>query len=154
VVLKSLKLEVEEDEGTGSTPKLLVSRRRLHAALYGPRGKDRRRVEITSDTDAVDRSPTISLRTDLLDLHVYVISNWVFRLMHARPKVQSFQSEVLPLLISRQYRGVEAAFGPTACRDETNRERLRAVLGEMDGSGVALSRRRNGAFLRLIDEDE
>ena len=109
----------------------------------------RRRVGAASDTDAVDRSPTISLRTDLLDLHVYVISNWVFRLMHARPRMQSFQSEVLPLLISRQYRGVEAAFGPTACRDEANKERLRAVLGEMDGCGVVSSCNKVSTLLRM-----
>jgi hypothetical protein len=145
VVLKRSKLDVEEDEGTGSTPKLVVPRRRLHAAGADMRGGGRmkggeggRRLPLvaTSDTDSVDRSPSISLRTDLLDVHLYAISNWVFRLMHARPKMQSFQAEVLPLLIARQYRGVEAAFGPTAWRDESNRERLRGVLREMDGVAV------------------
>ena len=166
VVLKLSKLEVEEDEGTGSTPKLLVSRRRLHAADSdrrravsggGSKMVGRRPIGATSDTDSVDRSPSISLRTDLLDLHLYVISNWVFRLMHARPKMQSFQAEVLPLLISRQYRGVEAAFGPTACRDETNRERLRGVLREMDGGGVVVVDEASGglgSFVPAYNDDD
>lgn len=89
-----------------------------------------------SSTAAVDRSPTISLRSDLHDVHVYAVSNWVFELMHARPSMQSFQSEVLPLLISRQYRGVEAAFGPTAWKGEANRERLKKVLKELDGGAA------------------
>jgi len=138
VVLKRSKLEVEEDEGTGSTPKLAVAKRRLHAVG----GKSKPRIgagfggggllSMTS-TAAFDKSPTISLRTDLHDVHVYAISNWVFQLLHARPSMQSFQEEVLPLLISRQHRGVEAAFGPTAWKKEENRERLRNVLKELDG---------------------
>ncbi|KAL9189645.1 hypothetical protein ACHAXT_009320 [Thalassiosira profunda] len=137
VVLKRSKLEVEEDEGTGSTPKLSVAKRRLHSA-GGNRG-GRNGLANTmgglsmAATATTDRSPTLSLRTDLSDVHVYVISNWVFELIHARPSMQSFQNEVLPLLISRQYRGVEAAFGPTAWKEEANRERLRKVLREMDG---------------------
>jgi hypothetical protein len=155
VVLKRSKLDVEEDEGTGSTPKLAiarrrlrreaaaaccgrglargragtaaaarcrirhqlrrqlavggcVARRRLHAEGAESRGGGRGRpppLAAASDTDSVDRSPSVSLRTNLLDVHLYAISNWVFRLMHARPGMHLFQAEVLPLLISRQYRG-------------------------------------------------
>ncbi|KAL3763874.1 hypothetical protein ACHAW5_000420 [Stephanodiscus triporus] len=141
VVLKRSKVEVEVDEGTGSTPKLVVARRRLHAAdvdrrsdAVASRGAGRRpAVVAASDTDASDRSPSMMIRTDLLDVHLYVVSNWVLRLIQARPRMQSFQAEVLPLLISRQFRGVEAAFGPTAWRVESNRERLIRVLREMDG---------------------
>ena len=86
-------------------------------------------------TTSIDHSPTISLRTDLHDVHLYVISNWVFELLHARPSMTSFQKEVLPLLISRQFRGVEAAFGPTAWKAEENRARLHRVLKELDGGG-------------------
>jgi hypothetical protein len=85
-----------------------------------------------SDTTAMDMSPSISLHTDLHDVHMYVISNWVFDLIHARPKMHSFQSEVLPLLISRQFNGIEAVFGPTALKDEMNRDRLRQVLRDID----------------------
>ena len=139
VVLKRSKLEVEEDEGTGSTPKLGIMKRHLHSA-----GGRKRSVGISSlatitnglsmsATASRDHSPSLSLRTDLHDVHLYVISNWVFQLIHARPSMASFQKEILPLLVCRQFRGVEAAFGPTAWKDEGNRDRLRKVLKELDG---------------------
>lgn len=139
VVLKRHKIEVEEDEGTGSTPKLTVAKRRLHSSTgsSGRRGNTLAQLLggnlSMSATATKDHSPTISLRTDLHDVHLYVISNWVFDLLLARPSMQSFQNEVLPLLISRQFRGVEAAFGPTAWKVEENRERLRKVLRDLDG---------------------
>ena len=136
VVLKRSKLEVEEDEGTGSTPKLLVARRLLHVDRREDRtkkeGRRRRLMTATSDTTAIDMSPSISLHTDLHDVHLYVISNWVFDLIHARPKMHSFQAEVLPLLISRQFKGIEAVFGPTALKEEMNRDRLHRVLRDID----------------------
>jgi len=57
--------------------------------------------------------------------------------IHARPSMQSFQGEILPLLISRQHKGVEGAFGPTAWKRDEGRERLQRVPREMDGGGVA-----------------
>ncbi|KAL7473958.1 hypothetical protein ACHAXS_014297 [Conticribra weissflogii] len=147
VVLKRSKIEVEEDEGTGSTPKLTIHKRRLHASKSrrsktnnsnsrraNPLGLPSGNALAMASTSSIDQSPTLSLRTDLHDLHLYVISNWVFQLIQARPSMASFQKEVLPLLISRQYRGVEGAFGPTAWKSEENRERLRKVLNEMDGT--------------------
>eukprot|EP00986_Skeletonema_menzelii_P003751 scaffold1199_cov143-Skeletonema_menzelii.AAC.5 len=138
VVLKRSKLEVEEDEGTGSTPKLSIMKRHLHKAGGRKNNVNTALVRITSGlsmsaTASKDHSPSLSLRTDLHDVHLYVISNWVFQLMHARPSMASYQKEILPLLVSRQFRGVEAAFGPTAWKDEGNRERLRKVLKDLDG---------------------
>ncbi len=180
IVLKRSKLEVEEDEGTGSTPKLTIPKRQLHSTGGGIRNRSNRinkngaLSRITgglalSSTATVDYSPTLSIRTDLLDVHLYVISNWVFQLIHARPSMQSFQSEVLPLLISRQFRGVEAAFGPTAWKTESNRDRLRKVLKELDGIaeegsepcnkistllGMYASGRISGGLGRFIPDDE
>lgn len=138
VVLKRSKLEVEEDEGTGSTPKLSVTKRHLHKAGGRKNNVNSALARITSGlsmsaTASRDHSPSLSLRTDLHDVHLYVISNWIFQLMHARPSMASFQKEILPLLVSRQFRGVEAAFGPTAWNDEGNRDRLRKVLKDLDG---------------------
>ena len=143
IVLKRSKLDVEEDEGTGSTPKLTIPKRQLHSSGGGgnrhhgkKKGSALSQISgglALSSTATMDHSPTLSIRTDLLDVHLYVISNWVFELIHARPSMQSFQGEVLPLLISRQFRGVEAAFGPTAWKIESNRERVRKVLKELDG---------------------
>jgi hypothetical protein len=56
--------------------------------------------------------------------------------MHAHQGMHLFQAKVLLLLISCQYRGVEATFGPMAWRDKPNRERLRGVLRKMDGIAV------------------
>mmetsp|Transcript_3672 Transcript_3672/g.5578 ORF Transcript_3672/g.5578 Transcript_3672/m.5578 type:complete len:708 (-) Transcript_3672:1953-4076(-) len=138
VILKRSKLEVEEDEGTGSTPKLSIMKRHLHKAGGRKNNVSSALARITSGlsmsaTASRDHSPSLSLRTDLHDVHLYVISNWVFQLMHARPSMASFQKEILPLLVSRQFRGVEAAFGPTAWKDEGNRDRLRKVLKDLDG---------------------
>jgi hypothetical protein len=138
VVLKRSKLEVEEDEGTGSTPKLSIRKRHLHKVGGRKNNGNSTLARITSGlsmsaTASTDHSPSLSLRTDLHDVHLYVISNWVFQLMHARPSMASFQKEILPLLVSRQFRGVEAAFGPTAWKDEGNRDRLRKVLKDLDG---------------------
>lgn len=139
VVLKRSKIEVEEGDGTGNTTKLMVGKSRLHGV--------RKKVSImgelnraTAPTAGRDASPSISLRTDLHDVHMYVVSNWVFELLHARPNMASFQKEVLPLLISRQFKGVEGAFGPTSWKEEGNRERLKRVLrglGDETGSGGA-----------------
>jgi len=67
VVLKRSKLEVEEDEGVGSTPKLVVPKRRLHAASAGGRnnrknglGNSMGGLLSMSSTATVDHSPTIS----------------------------------------------------------------------------------------------
>jgi len=136
VVMKRSKLEVEEDEGTGATPKAVLPKRRLHAyaAMTGS-GPDTNMISSTASPD-LDRSPSVTVRTDLNDFHLYALSAWVFDLIHARPSMQSLQNEVVPLLISRQYRGVEGAFGETSWRrDGGSRERLRGVLGGMDENG-------------------
>jgi hypothetical protein len=93
VDLKKSKLNVEEDEGTGSTPKLAVARRRLHAAGADAHGGGRGRpppLATASDTNSVNRLPLVSLRTDLLDMHLYAILNWVFCLMYLHPGMHSF----------------------------------------------------------------
>ena len=138
VVLKRSKIEVEEDDGTGSTTKLIVDKSRLHDTTArrnssnNPGSLSGMLNTATAPTASRDASPSLSLRTDLHDVHLYVISNWVFDLLHARPNMASFQKEVLPLLISRQFRGVEGAFGPTSWKNEDHRERLKRVLRGLD----------------------
>jgi hypothetical protein len=78
------------------------------------------------NTDSVDRTPLVSLRTDLLEVHLYAILNWVFRVMHARPAsgdaLVPGRGATAPDLAPVP--GVEAAFGLTAWRDKSSRERL------------------------------
>jgi len=58
------------------------------------------------------RGGECTIRTDLSDLHVYVLSPWVCRLIETRAtQYNDLQSELLQLLIRRQDRGVAAAFG-------------------------------------------
>ena len=97
VVLKRSKLEVEEDEGTGLTPNLQIAQCLLHAATAGNDQRSNRKKGggqggegasswmeqhmATSYTATVDQSPSVVIRTDLHDVHLYVISNWVFDLI-------------------------------------------------------------------------
>mmetsp|Transcript_34694 Transcript_34694/g.70156 ORF Transcript_34694/g.70156 Transcript_34694/m.70156 type:complete len:257 (+) Transcript_34694:1353-2123(+) len=81
----------------------------------------------------------MSIRTDLHDLHVYALSPWVVKLLSVRSELSSLQKEVVPLLISRQFRGVAAAFGSTASNESSEgREVLDGVLASspftLDGS--------------------
>ena len=69
VVLKRNALEVEEDEGTGATPKLAVPKRRLHAAARGGGGGAAAALPATAARDA---SPAVDLHTDLHDVHAYL----------------------------------------------------------------------------------
>eukprot|EP00804_Cyclotella_cryptica_P011291 CCRYP_007792-RA/>CCRYP_007792-RA protein AED:0.02 eAED:0.02 QI:109/-1/1/1/-1/1/1/533/587 len=142
VVLKRSKIEVEENDGTGNSTKLMVSKSRLHSGATTKKSRASNSSLLgglsmaTAPTASIDASPSLSIRTDLHDVHLYVISNWVFDLLHARPNMASFEKEVLPLLISRQFKGVEGTFGPTSWKLEENRERLKKVLKLLDGEST------------------
>jgi len=108
VMLKQSKVAVEEDEDmTGGTPKLFLPKKRLHIAPETSR---------------------ITIRTDLNDLHVYVLSPWVLRLLSARKGLVSIQREVIPLLVSRQFRGISSVFGSKISKDHAKKEILDEAL--------------------------
>lgn len=87
IVLKQSKLDVESDEDmTGSTAKLQVPKPLL-------------------------RNGRLVVRTSWNDVHVYSFAPWVRRLLVSRKNLSSIQEDLLPLLISRQFRGKKAAFG-------------------------------------------
>ena len=95
IVFKKSKLTVEEDDMTGSTPKLVIPKTRLRSR----NGKEEKLV----------------IRTEWSDVHVYSLAPWVRQLIVARKKnLSSLQEDLLPLLISRQYRGKRATFGKSA----------------------------------------
>eukprot|EP00543_Licmophora_paradoxa_P003342 CAMPEP_0202445650 /NCGR_PEP_ID=MMETSP1360-20130828/4421_1 /ASSEMBLY_ACC=CAM_ASM_000848 /TAXON_ID=515479 /ORGANISM="Licmophora paradoxa, Strain CCMP2313" /LENGTH=344 /DNA_ID=CAMNT_0049061981 /DNA_START=270 /DNA_END=1301 /DNA_ORIENTATION=- len=88
VVWKQSKIDVEEDEDmVGKAPQLVIPKPRLRCG------------EITR------------VRRDWSDVHIYVISPWVRALWKARPSLVSLQGDLIPLLVSRQFRGVKATFG-------------------------------------------
>ena len=91
-MLKKSKLDVEADEDmTGSTAKLVVPKSRL-------RGRG--------------CAEQLVIRTEWSDVHVYSLAPWVRQLFMARTKnLSSIQEDLIPLLISRQYRGKRATFG-------------------------------------------
>mmetsp|Transcript_7856 Transcript_7856/g.18930 ORF Transcript_7856/g.18930 Transcript_7856/m.18930 type:complete len:486 (-) Transcript_7856:199-1656(-) len=87
IVLKESKLDVEADEDmTGSTAKLDLPKPRVH------KGK-------------------LVIRTEWSDAHVYSLAPWVRELLVERKSISSIQSGLLPLLVSRQFRGKKATFG-------------------------------------------
>lgn len=88
VVWKQSKIDVEEDEDmVGSAPQFVIPKPRLRAG------------EITR------------VRRDWSDVHVYAIAPWVRKLWNARPSLISVQSDLIPLLVTRQFKGIEATFG-------------------------------------------
>lgn len=91
VVLKQSKVDVEEDEDfVGKTPKLIIPKAKL---------------EVTCG---------LNLRTDLLDIHVYVFAPWVRHLLDERRNITSLQEDLVPLLVSRQFSGIASTFGNNA----------------------------------------
>lgn len=91
-MLKQSKYDVEEEEdNTGSTPKLAIPKHRFHSANISE----------------------LMIRMDWSDVHVYALSPWVIKLLAARqPAMKEIQKELLPLLISRQFRsnGIASTF--------------------------------------------
>jgi NDP-sugar pyrophosphorylase family protein len=92
VIWKQSKIDVEQDEDlVGQTPKLVLPKSRLR----GQRP-----------------STKVVVATDWMDLHVYVLSPWIIDLLQARNKTTvSLQGDVVPLLVTRQYKGKKATFG-------------------------------------------
>lgn len=88
LVLKQLKIDVHDNEAmVAETPKLALPKPLLRLG-----GMTR-------------------VRTDWNDVHVYVLSPWVRRLVVERKTLMTVQGDLLPLLISRQFKGVAATFG-------------------------------------------
>lgn len=88
LVLKQLKIDVHDNEDMlAETPKLALPKPRLRVG-----GMTR-------------------VRTDWTDVHVYIFSPWVRRLVVERKSLITVQGDLLPLLISRQFEGVVATFG-------------------------------------------
>lgn len=85
---KQLKIDVHDNEDmTAATPKLVLPKPRLRLGT------------------------TTRVRTDWCDRHVYIFSPWVRRLLVARKSLLTIQGDLIPLLVSRQFQGVEATLG-------------------------------------------
>lgn len=122
VVFKQPKIDVEEDiHMTGATPKLTLPKQRLNAG----------RVQVGLDWN---------------DVHVYVLSPWVRQLIQARAStVLSIREDLLPLLISRQYKGIAATFGSSLKPDDRDMNEKLASLLKLQ-SGHQIMQPRAGEF--------
>lgn len=88
VVWKQPKIDVEEDRDMlGTSPKLLLNKGRLQASRNG------------------HSCVTTRVGIHWNDVHVYALSPWVRKLILLRPKLVSLQSDLIPLLITRQFQG-------------------------------------------------
>jgi hypothetical protein len=89
LIWKQSKFDVESDEHfTGDTPKLVLPKPRLRLG-----------------------ATAVKVQTNWNDLHVYVLSPWVRRLLVTRTSLLSIQHDLIPLLIARQTKGICATFG-------------------------------------------
>jgi len=49
------------------------------------------------------KAPTMSMRGNLSDLGVYVMSHWVIEFVKANPRISSIRSDLVPYFVKRQY---------------------------------------------------
>eukprot|EP00980_Cylindrotheca_fusiformis_P006657 scaffold1390_cov138-Cylindrotheca_fusiformis.AAC.60 len=118
IVWKESKLDVEADEDmTGSTAKLEVPKPRLRGGKF-------------------------VVRTEWNDVHVYSLAPWVRQLLIARKSLSSIQTDLIPLLVSRQFRGKKATFGSsleTKEEDEANEKENVVQAMSFDENPYAVS---------------
>jgi len=124
VILKTSKFSIEEDEeNTGSTPKLRIPKARFHATyMY--------------HTMSPSAKSSFSIRNDWSDIHAYVFSPWILHLLQSRPTIKDIQKDLIPLLISRQFKGVKATFLGTSfdtlhCGSGSEKENRKALLDQL-----------------------
>lgn len=118
LIWKQSKFDVEEDkEQIGTTPKVKLPKFRL----YGGGGGTSTIPRLRRATDMM----TTRISTEWNDVHCYCISSWVRQQLDNSPKLkslryQSLQYDLMPLLISRQYRGIGATFQSNASDKNKN----------------------------------
>lgn len=112
VLWKQAKIDVEEDkDGVGATPKLELPKSRLLS--------------------------NCTLRMDWSDVHCYCFAPWVRTLLQARENLLSIQNDLIPLLVSRQFRGVEATFGSHTADQTLLDEALTMMKSPIDAKSAA-----------------
>lgn len=107
----------EDEDNTGSTPKLHVPKARLHCPMN-----------------------QIIIKTAWSDLHVFCFSPWVLKLLKVKSFMKELGKEFVPFLISRQFRGMKASFGVNTGKNKKNEsdevmETLIQTLSELKLTG-------------------
>jgi translation initiation factor eIF-2B subunit gamma len=122
-------MEADEDM-TGSTAKLDLPKPRL-----GHGGK-------------------FVIRTEWNDVHVYSLEPWVRQLIQTRTTLSSIQGDLLPLLISRQFKGKKATFGSSITEDDEEdstdgKENLKNIIMDEDPFEVSALVLPNKTVMRI-----
>ena len=71
-------------------------------------------------------APTFSLRQDLIDLGIYLMSHWVLEFLMSNHKITSIRTDLVPYLINRQHQPVEYLMEHMPALQHRNRP-LRAI---------------------------
>lgn len=97
----------------------------------------------------LNRGGALSLRSDLLDLGVYVFSFWVLELVKSNRKFQSVRNDLIPFLVDHQHQPLSllAEVMPSVCFRNRN---LAAVEPWMHASEAALAQA-EGKHFELMD---
>jgi NDP-sugar pyrophosphorylase family protein len=95
------------------------------------------------------RGGAMSVRSDLLDLGVYVFSYWVLELLNSNRRFQSVKNDLLPFLIDHQHQPASVLVDavPAAC---FRRRNLASVEPWMHASEAALAQA-DGKHFELMD---
>jgi hypothetical protein len=94
-------------------------------------------------------APSLSLRQDLQDLGVYLMSHWVLEFLMADTKMSSIRTDLVPFLINRQFQSAEYMLGIMPALEHRNRP-LKAVepwiMGCTAGESVSRVDQMNSAY--------
>ena len=53
------------------------------------------------------RRPDLMLAADLRDIHLYVFSNWVLKILNTQPDIDSIRADLVPFLVRKQLHGLD-----------------------------------------------
>lgn len=69
-----------------------------------------------------NKYPSVSIRTDLVDCHIYVFSRWALDVLDSQPAMRSVKCDLVPYLLRKQYSVYETdatgIFGPGASENK------------------------------------
>jgi hypothetical protein len=62
---------------------------------------------LTISKALIHRTDSFSLRTDLVDIGIYVMSHWIAEFVSSTKKISSIRADLVPYLIGRQFQPTE-----------------------------------------------
>lgn len=105
---------LDEPEKKGGKRKLRVDEEDQEFIAVCEDGRVVMKLPVTDAEEAVElnkallhRTGKLSLRSDLLDMGIYVLSHWLLEFVVENAHLQSFRADVIPYFIDRQYQPVD-----------------------------------------------